>query len=220
MIPNKKIPYGASSAMSHSYKLYMSTKFLYDNNNYRSSIILGIFALEELGKHMMLFDKHQKGEDISNCEWDGKFKNHKYKITAVIDQYRSLSTITKIDRIMLDKIYERLPSYLDLKSSILYVKWGSKENAWHDLHIDEKENAQFLITLLDFFLNGYLIDTGSDPDIIHQTPDQINILLKKHKIEGYCTGCETIIKKPKTLCVCNNYNKNVQWRYCKSNKII
>ena len=220
LIPRDKIDYGISSTMSHSYKLYEPIKFLCEQKDYHSAFILGMFTLEEFGKHFMLSNKKINNENILKNEWNGQFKNHKYKVTAMIDHYRLSSNIGKYDKKILDSLRKQFVKNLDLKSKLMYASWDNDKNEWYDVDSDDvdliiNEQAQIIKQALDYFLYGYLKDTKSNPEIISKTIDEIQTLLKNHKIEGYCPNCQVTISDNFILCKCDNNNKNVRWDYSK-----
>ena len=215
LISNDKIDYGISSAMSHSYKLYESFKFLYEQKDYHSAFILGLFTLEEFGKHFMLLKKKINDENILKNEWDVEYKNHKYKVTAMIDSYRSSTNIGEYDKKMLDSLREQLLKNLDLRSKLMYACWNNDKKEWYDVDSDINEQTKIIKQVLDYFLYEYLKDTKSNPEIISKTSDEIHTLLKNHEIEGYCPNCRVTIRDNFILCKCENNNKNVNWNYSK-----
>ena len=220
LIPHDKIDYGISSAMSHSYKLYEPIKFLCEQKDHYSAFILGMFTLEEFGKHFMLLNKKIKNENILKNEWNDQFKNHEYKVTAMIDHYRLSSNIGEYDKKILDSLHKQFVENLDLRSKLMYASWDNDKNEWHDVDSDAvdlavNEQSQIIKHALDYFLYGYLKDTKSNPEIISKTSDEIQTLLKNHKIEGYCPNCQVTIQHNFILCRCDNNNKNVNWDYSK-----
>lgn len=130
-IPNTRIPKGVKFSIDNAKRLLNDAKTLHEKGSYSSSIVLSIFAHEEVGKARMLRDKWIKGDDIDSEYWWTNVRKHEIRSEKAIDLVRK-KTLGKIKRDehleILDKKrveYQAKTKSKTHKEYFLYVDWSN-----------------------------------------------------------------------------------------------
>ena len=97
LIENKDLLLGVYSCLHNTEKFFDSSKLLFDNKDYQSSIPIATISIEESMKGQELLKKFRHNKDVTVDNWE-LLKNHKYKLNHVIeDSIRYLKDVSDED---------------------------------------------------------------------------------------------------------------------------
>ena len=176
-IPHKHLMTGMKCCYDTARELYHSARFLYDNEKYRTSIILSAHAIEESSKFHNMITPLLSSKPLSKKDWKD-MHNHKIKNSKQFDEY--LNKYKNLDdRNTMNKNYELItkafpdllgaaPQITDedisnteeirnitdllhkLKMYCLYTDWDNNKKKWFNIKIySESEIKKLSIFLLN-----------------------------------------------------------------------
>ena len=188
---------GASISLKNSYRLLKEAKHCFANNEYSTALSLSTLALEEFGKHFMIYDAIMTNRKITQDVWKNEFENHEKKLLKIPNYLRTFSTtITKKQAQTFAKM-EKLVKKLALqKLEALYVDWDSKNNMWYYYDdkplLEKKTNAKEAIDLASWAIDGYIKETNRG-NLVFKTIDEIMSLFEKRKTHAFCDSCGLVM---------------------------
>ena len=201
-IPHKYLMTGMNHCHDTARELYRSARFLYDNEKYRTSIILSTHAIEESNKFHNMFFPQLVLKPFSKKNWkdmhnhkiknskpfndylkkyenldDRNTMNKKFELIAKIfpDLTDALSPITDEDIFKTKKIKNITDSLHKLKMYCLYTDWDNSKKTWFDIKI----YSEFEIKRLSIFLLNTSISYLKLSSILLKSNDEFNVSLKR-----------------------------------------
>lgn len=203
-IPQDKLFDGARISLKNSGRLLKEAKHAFNNNQYSTSLSLATLALEELGKHMMIFDAITTKRAISEYIWKNEFENHGKKL-LMIPKYlkkfsKSLTTQQAKTFVRMENLVKKLAVQ---KLEALYVDWDAKNGNWY--YYDDKPKTEKLsndkeaLQLAEWAIDGYIRETNLG-DLIFLPKKKILDLFDQRKIHAFCDSCGLVmINRPELL---------------------
>lgn len=194
--PDKAFDVGTIS-LKNSHRLLKEAKHCFANNQYSTSLALTTLALEELGKHFMVYDAIKSNRTITQDIWKSEFQKHEQKLIKIPNYLRKFSiSITEQQAQTFTKMENLVRKLALQKLEALYVDWDSKKGTWYyydDKPVNEKKsNAKEAIDLADWAIEGYIKETNLG-NLVFKTTSEIMSLFEKRKVHAFCNDCGLVM---------------------------
>lgn len=195
-IPQNVLIDGSILALKNTDRLIEDSRVAFNHDRYSISLTLSVLALEEFGKHLMLFDYAHSKKQITQSKWKNDFSDHKTKLKSIT------KTLSKFSRLKNDptalkaneKLRILLMELLNEKLEGIYLDWNEQKKEWKnydDLPLDiRKRRSSYVLNVAVRFLNIYI---GARGDIPFTTTKEKISLFRARKIHAICDTCAVIL---------------------------
>ncbi len=183
---------GSILALKNTDRLIHDASVSFDGRRYSITLTLAVLALEEFGKHLMLFEAIKKKRMINEKIWKNEFSHHETKLKAIPRILGDFSSHKNDEEVLRtnEKLKALLVSLKNEKLDAIYLDWDNEKHVWnnYDDLPDEmrKEKASKTLELAKRFLKIYIEKRG---DIPFTTIEEKMQLLQDKKIHAFCEEC-------------------------------
>ena len=186
-ISYRELSEGVMNTFDYSYNHLESCLLLHDTKHYQSSIMFGIFSIEESFKGLTFMECIYKNNGIYKSEYE-ILQSHKGKIMKVINEVINAQTETRIgdnnklskkmselnikpmsksEKNKFEKIYNNLPG---LRSYCTYTDWDKSNQIWSNFNkqLNKKSSknlsaiilciASILLDNLQYMIISFIVD--------------------------------------------------------------